>query len=454
MPTTSLPPRRAGLPLVGNVFEYLRDPLGFLDRLAHDGGDVVRVRLATMDFTVVNHPDIVEEALVTRAKSFHKDKFGQVLRLVLGDGLLTSEGDVWRRQRRLANPAFHKERVASYGESMVEMTARTTSLWRDGETRDVHKDMMRLTLEIVAKTLFGADVGQRSEIVGEALEAVLQHFTHAEYFFVPLLRRLPTPRMRKFFAAKARLDEVIGSLVRERRAGAAASSDQTQGSDLLSMLLHAKDVDGSSMNDAQLRDEIMTIFLAGHETTAIALTWTWMLLSQNPSVEAKLHASLDEVLGDRLPTVADLPKLTYADAIIRESMRLYPPAWSIGREAMEDVTLGGFSIPKGTQVWINPWGIHHDARWYAEPFALRPERWLGDAAKSLPKYAYFPFGGGPRICIGAGFATMEAVLLLSTIARAAKLRLPPGHRVEFLPSVTLRPKHGLPMTVQTRRANG
>jgi cytochrome P450 len=436
---------------VGNVLEYLRDPLGFLDRLGRDGGDMVRVRLATMDFTVVSHPDVVEEILVTRAKSFHKDKFGQVLRLVLGDGLLTSEGDVWRRQRRLANPAFHKERIAGYAASMVEQTTKTVATWRDGETRDIHKDMMRLTLEIVAKTLFGSEVGEKAEIVGEALEAVLAHFTQAEYFFVPLLRRLPTPGMKRFFAAKTRLDEVIGSFIKERRK--TEDDRETPSSDLLSMLLHAEDTDGTRMNDAQLRDEIMTIFLAGHETTAIALTWTWLLLSKHPEIEAKLHASLDEVLGDRVPSFADVQKLTYADAVMREAMRLYPPAWSIGREAMEDMVIGGFSIPKGTQIWLNPWGIHHDPRWYPEPHTFKPERWLDESIKSLPKYAYFPFGGGPRICIGAGFATMEAVLLLATIARTTRLRLKAGHRVAYLPSVTLRPKGGLPMTVQTRRAS-
>ncbi|GAC1539809.1 MAG: cytochrome P450 [Polyangiales bacterium] len=448
MDASPLPPQMSGLPLIGNALAYLRDPFAFLGRVVREHGDVVRVRFATLPFTLVSHPDVVEQVLVVQAKSFHKDRFGQTLKAVLGEGLLISEGDVWRRQRRLANPAFHKERIAAYGQIMVDLASRAVGGWRDGDERDVHKDMMRLTLEIVAKTLFGADVAAVADEVGEALHDVLEHFTDAKYHFLPLLRRLPTPAMRRFPAARARLDEVIFGFVRARRA--AGDAEEAPTSDLLSMLLHARDADGTRMSDDQLRDEVMTLFLAGHETTAIALTWTWLLLARNPEVERRLHASLTEALDGRAPTLADLPRLKYAAAVIDEAMRLYPPAWSIGREAMEDVVLGGFAIPKGTQVWINPWTIHRDPRWFDAPEEFRPERWLDGSLEALPKYAYFPFGGGPRICIGLAFARMEAILLLAAIAREVKLHVLPDQKIEPMASVTLRPRHGLRVRVERR----
>ena len=404
---------------------------------------MVGVALGPLEVTLLSHPDLVEDVLVTRNRLWQKDRYlHQTLRPVLGDGLLSSEGDFWRRQRRLAQPAFHRDRIKAYGAIMVTHASRLAEQWRDGEIRDVHKDMMHLTLEIVAETLFGANVGHQAEEVGVALESVLAVVSDPLELFFPLLKRLPTPQRRRFDGGVVKLDTVIYGLIEKRRA-----SGEAEGDDLLSMLLHARDEDGSRMSDKQLRDECMTLFLAGHETTALNLSWTWLLLSQHPEVRSKLARELADVLGDRPATFEDLPNLRFAGHIIAESLRLYPPAWSMGREAREDVEIGGYRIARGEQVWFCPWAIQRDARWFDAPDEFRPERWEGDFAKSLHRYAYFPFGGGPRFCIGQAFAQMEAVLLLATLARSFRLDVQEEPKPVPEPSVTLRPKHGLRVRV-------
>jgi cytochrome P450 len=423
---------------VGNALTYLRDPLRFLCSAREEHGDVARVKLGPLEVTLVSHPDLVEDILVTRNRLWQKDRFMEVLRPILGEGLLTSEGDFWRRQRRLAQPAFHRDRIASYGEIMVEHAARLASKWQHGEVRDVHVDMMHLTLEIVAQTLFGANVGDHADDVGIALHSVLAVAADPLELFLPILKRLPTPQRRRFDSAVKKLDTIIYGVIEKRRA-----SDAPEGNDLLSMLLHARDDDGGRMSDKQLRDECMTLFLAGHETTALNLSWTWLLLSQHPEIAAKLRRELEEVLADRPARFSDLPNLRYTGHVIAESLRMYPPAWSMGREAREDIEVGGFHVPRGGQVWFCPWAIQRDPRWFDDPDTFRPERWAGDLAKTLHRYAYFPFGGGPRFCIGQAFAQMEAVLLLATLARAFRVEVLPKPRATPEPSVTLRPKHGL-----------
>lgn len=442
------PPTAPRLPFFGNALTFLREPLGFLRGTRERYGDVVNVSLGPLKVTLVSHPDLVEDILVTRNKLWNKDRFiHQTLRPVLGDGLLSSEGDFWRRQRRLAQPAFHRDRIAGYGDIMVAHTQRLSLRWRDGATRDVHADMMCLTLEIVAETLFGANVGDHGGRVGKALESVQDVVTNPIEIFFPFTRELPTPGRRRFDRAVKELDSIIYGVIEKRRAR--SEGGEGESNDLLSMLLHAKDDDGSRMSDKQLRDECMTLFLAGHETTAITLSWTWLLLSQHPDVDAKLKREIDEVLGDRPASFADLPKLRYASDVIAESLRLYPPAWSMGREARDDVEVGGYRISAGDQVWFCPWAIHRDARWFDNPDAFLPERWKGDLAKTLHRYAYFPFGGGPRFCIGQAFAQMEAVLLLVTLARSFRVEATKTPRP--LPSVTLRPKNGLHVKLRSRR---
>jgi cytochrome P450 len=319
--------------------------------------------------------------------------------------------------------------------------------WHDGQTLDIAQEMMHLTLAIVGKTLFDTETEAEAEEVREALTATMESFTRFMLPFAELLDRLPLPATRRFEQARARLDAIIYGIINERR-----KSGEDRG-DLLSMLIMAQDEeeDGGSMSDEQLRDEAMTIFLAGHETTANALTWTWYLLSQHTEVEAKLHAEIDGLLGDRPPTAEDLPGLRYTEMVLAESMRLYPPAWILGRRALKDYEVGGFHIPAGSIVVLSPYVMHRDERYFPEPQRFDPERWTPEAKEARPQFSYFPFGGGPRRCIGEGFAWMEGILVIATLARRWRMRLVPGHSVATQPMVTLRPKHGMQMKLEQRR---
>jgi cytochrome P450 len=367
--------------------------------------------------------------------------------MLLGTGLLTSEGDVHLRQRRLAQPAFHRQRVAAYGATMAAYAAARRDRWRSGATVDVHQEMMALTLAIAGKTLFDADVEHEAAEIGAALATTFQSFHFG--FFLPfgeLLERLPLPATLRFRKARARLDATIYRMIDERRRSGADRGD------LLSMLLLAQDTegDGGGMTDLQLRDEAMTIFLAGHETTANMLTWTWYLLSQHPDVEARLHAEVDAALGDRLPTANDLARLPYSRMVLAEAMRLYPPAWIIGRRALGPFEAAGYEIPARSIILASQYVTHRDARWFPDPERFDPERFTPEQQAARPKFAYYPFGGGPRVCIGEQFAWMEGVLVLATIAQRWTLRLVPGHPVALQPIITLRPKFGMRMTVEAR----
>ncbi len=443
----TLPPGPKGSLLTGNLSEYMPDQLGFLTRSAKRYGDVVRLRFLNVPLYLLNHPDHVEYVLVKNNRNFIKDRAERSGLRFLGQGLLTSEGEPWRRQRRLAQPAFHRQRISAYGRTMVESAeGMLDASWQDGETRGIQEDMSRLTLKIVSNTLFGAAITQElEEEVGEALEVVMGRFTGGILFKVP--ERIPTPANLRFRRAIRRLEEIIYGIIRERR----GAPDEDSG-DLLSMLLATRDeATGQGMTDEQLRDEVLTIFLAGHETTALNLSWTWHLLAAHPDVEEALHGELRETLGGRAPTMEDLAGLSYTDAVVKESMRLYPPVWGFGREALQDCEIGGFRVPKGTQVIVSQWVMHRDERYFEDPEVFRPERWTDGSTEGLPKYAYFPFGGGPRLCIGQSFAKMEAVLLLATIAQRFRLRHAPGQEtVEPLPSLTLRPNTGLRMILSER----
>jgi cytochrome P450 len=398
-----------------------------------------------MPVILTRNPESIEHVLVTANKSFTKDNFTHELSRFIGHGLLTSEGDHWRRERRLVQPAFHRDRIHGYTRSMVTETERAIDSWRDGSTRDVHEDLMHITLAIVSDTLFSAEVGGVAHEVGSAMEDVMARFADPIAMALPTLDWLPLPAHRRFRAAEIRIDQIIRDIIRQRRA------DPKEHDDLLGMLLAARDVDGSSMTDEQVRDEVITLFLAGHETTALALSWTFYLLGKNPAARTRLEEELREVLGGRSPTMADLPKLPYADAVISETMRLYPPAWVMGRLAIAPFELAGRSFPVGTNVWFSQYVVHRDPRHFADPEQFRPDRWLDGLAKRLPRFAYFPFGGGPRQCIGNVFAQTEAVLLLATIAQKYRLHLVPEHVVEPMPSITLRPRRGVKVRVETRR---
>jgi len=433
-------PRISGL---AALRAFRRDPIGLLSQAA-TFGDVAYLRLPRFPAYLLNHPDLVHDVLVTGSQGFMKGPTMQAAKLVLGESLLTSEGEYHRRQRRLIQPIFHHDRIAGYGAAMVEHAARRCDRWHAGQTIDVHREMAELTLSVVGATLFGTDVETaEARSVGEALTLQLSMFGRVFSPLFQLSMRLPLPSNRRFERSKAALDAVIDRMIAERRSSGAA------GEDVMSLLIRAQE-DGAGMIDAQVRDEAMTLFLAGHETTSNALTWTWYLLSQHPQVEAKLHAELDEVLGSRPPTVTDVPRLRLTEMVLTESMRILPPAWAIGRRALADHHADAYVIPAGSVVIVSPYLVHHDPRWYEDPETFVPERWTDEERARRPRYAYLPFGAGPRMCVGEHFARMEGVLILATMAQRWRLRLVPGHPVELQPVITLRPKHGMAMTAERR----
>ena len=446
--STQVPGPR-GLWPVGQMYAFSRDPLTLLKGLARDYGDVARFKAGPQSIYLLSHPDHVRDLLVTHNARFKKGRALQRAKRLLGEGLLTSEGEFHRRQRRLAGPAFHKQRVAGYGRVMVEYAEKVSARWRDGEELDISEEMMRLTLAVVGKTLFDAEVESDADEVGAALTEVMNLFGYLMLPFSELLEKLPLPPRRRFLRARARLDAVIYRIIEERR------REGRDRGDLLSTLLDAVDEEGdrTGMTDEQLRDEVMTVFLAGHETTANALTWAWYLLAQNPEAEARLHAELDEVLaGGRLPGPDDVPALRYTEMVVAETMRLYPPAWALGRLALEDHEVGGYTIPRGSLVLVSQYVIHRDPRFWPDPERFDPERFAPEAKAARPQFAYFPFGGGPRRCIGEGFAWTEAVLILATLARRWRARLVAGRAPEVLPRITLRPgPGGVPVKIEARQ---
>ena len=440
-----LPPGPKGHPILGVMPEFNRDTLGFIER-CRQYGDVVRSRFLYVYAYFLYNPQDIETLLATNARSYRKSGSlrSPFFRRLVGNGLVTSEGDFWRRQRRLAQPAFHRQRISSYGDVMVEYAKRAISQWQDGELHDLSRDMNRLTLEIVVKTLFNSDISKDADHVGQILSQIVKPFASQATLKWILDNRLPTPAHRRYFKMVSEIDRIVFRIIGERRASGVDEGD------LLSMLLAAQDEDGSQMTDAQLRDEVMTLFLAGHETTALSLSWSWYLLATHPEVEQKFHRELAEVLGGRAPEVADLPRLTYTDMIARETMRLYPPAYAVGREAIEDTEIAGFRVPKGSQLFAFQWATQRDERFFDDPSKFKPERWTSEQMQQIHKYAYFPFGGGPRQCIGNYFAMMEIVLVLATIGQRYRFSMESDQAVEVLPVLSLRPKAGIRVKVHER----
>jgi cytochrome P450 len=423
-----------------------QDPLGFMTRAAREYGDIVCLRFFNLRTYLLFHPDHIEDVIVNNARKFIKGRILRANRHLFGNGLLTSEGEFWLRQRRMMQPAFHRNRIANYASTMTDSATRLADSWHPGQELNLHEAMMRLTLEIVGKTLFHADVERDAPRVGENLHVLLEYtMDFRRLLMTP--RWLPTRRNRQAKQAVRNLTEIIDRIIERRR-----NSGQDAG-DLLSLLIHAQDEDGSRMTAQQLRDEALTLFLAGHETTASTLSWSWLLLAQNPRVEQKLHAELDSVLSGRTPTLDDLPRLPYTNHVLAESMRLYPPAWAMARLAIEDHSLGGYPVPKTTGIAAVTWVVHRDPRWYSDPEQFLPERWEGDLLKKIPRFAYFPFGFGPRQCIGNSFALMEAALVIATLAQRFRFTPLSGQPVVPLPSITLRPRHGLQVHVTPRGHN-
>lgn len=442
-----LPPGPRGVLEVARAFRgFTSAPPGYMLEASRRWGPVASLRLGVERIVFLAEPDLVAEVLLDKEGIFLKDRVTRGLSSFLGQGLLTSEGNLWRRQRKLIAPSLSKKHIATYAKAMVRATRDYADALGDRDVRDVHADMTDLTLDIVVETLFGTGSTSGNDRVGHLMDALMNDFqqiiqTWRRFVpdWVPLAARRRTRRQSK------ELDAIVLSVVGQRRASGEL------GDDLLSRLLAARDDEGSGMTDSQLRDEVATLFLAGHETTANSLAFTFALLGDHPEALDRLQREVGQVLGDRAAEADDVPALSFTEAVVKESMRLYPPAHIIGREPTRDVRLGAWHVPKGSAILISPWALHHDARFFEEPDAFRPERWLEASAASLPRYAYMPFGGGPRICVGNHFAMMEAVLVLATLAPRVRFERTGAEPLRLQHTVTLRPQGGIPMRVRRAR---
>jgi cytochrome P450 len=437
------PPGPKGLPILGLALDVRNDALGTLQRLAREYGDIVSMPVLRTNRILLNRPEYVQQLLILDHAKLHKSVLTKlVVGPVLGQGLLISEGDFWRRQRRLAQPAFHRSRTNEYSSVMVECALERMKLWRDGETHNIAEEMMKLTLEVAVRTLFGTSLAGDSEAIGKAMTFLMRHYLRRARSPWRVPASWPTPANRRARREVEYMDSLIYRIISDRK------KDTQSRNDLLSLLMAAMHDDGSQMTEQQVRDESMTLFVAGHETTALTLSWTWYLLGGNPAAEARLQEELRDVLGGRPAGVADLEKLPYLNAVIHESLRLYPPAFIMARMNVETVSVGGYEIPPHSTLLASQWVMHRDARFYEQPERFMPERWLAGLEQRLPPGSYFPFGDGPRRCIGQGFAQLETALVIAAIAQRFRFRLNKGFPVVPEPLVTLRPKYGIEMTIE------
>lgn len=440
----NLPPGPKPDPLLGNLIAFRKNPLGFYTACAREYGDVARFRIGHVNVYLLSNPELIEDVLVRNNSNFIKGRVIRSSRILLGNGLLTSEGDFWRRQRRLSQPAFHHARIAEYAKVIAHFTGQMMAGWQDGDVRDIQQDMKRLTTEIIAKILFDADVTREADEIGAALKVAREELTARmrSGFLIP--EHVPTSGNLRFRRAVDRLDKIVLSIIQQRR------ENGFKGADLLSALISAQDADGSRMNDHQLRDEVMTLFVAGHETTALALTWALFLLAEHPEVMKRLVAEISEIIGTRIPEFNDIPCLRYAGMVAKEVLRLYPPSWTIPRQAIRDCEIRGYFVPAGTSVTISQWVMHRDQRYFDDPTEFRPERWDKDLEKNLPPFVYFPFGGGPRQCIGQSLAITEMILVLAMLARGFDFELQADPPVTPWPSLTIYPRNGIRIRVRRR----
>lgn len=440
----AIPPGPKPHPLVGNLPEFRKNPLDFYTICHRQFGDILRYRILNVNVYLLSHPDWIAAAFGGDYHNFTKGRVMRANRMMLGNGLIINEGDNWMHQRRLVQPAFHRDRIPAYADVMVEFTQRLAATWQDGEVLDILPVMKRLTLEIIAKALFDSDISSQAGVMGEALKVFLKEFAARTDRGLLIPEHIPTPGNWRLQRAVRRMNDIVYEMIRQRR------SSGRYGNDLLSLLLEARDERGNPMGDQQLRDEVLNILLAGHETTALALTWTWYLLAKHPQVENRLLGELDRVLGGRSPQVADIPNLPYTDWVLKEALRLYPPGWCILRVAQRDCEIGGYTIPAGASLSASQWVMHHDPRYFDEPEAFKPQRWENNLIRRLPAFVYFPFGGGPRRCVGYSFAMTEAVLIIAALASKFRLSLVSDHPVIPWASITLNPRHGVKMTVYQR----
>jgi cytochrome P450 len=440
----NIPPGPTPLPFLGNLLAFRRDPLNFLTTCAHEYGDIACFRIGNVNAYLLSNPEFIEYVLLRNSSNFIKGRVFRSNHLLLGDGLLTSEGDFWRRQRRLVQPAFHREQISAYAEIITTYAEDMIATWRDEEVHDIYQDMKRLALKIITKILFDVNITNDADDIGTALRIVWEEFTARIQSGLLIPKHIPTPGNLRYRSAVRHLDRIIFKIIQQRR------MSQHEGKDCLSLLLAAQDADSSQMTDTQLRDEVMTLFIAGHESTALALSWTWYLLAQNPESANRLRAEVDEVLGTRIPAITDLPNLHFTDMVVKESLRLYPPVWATPRQTLNDCVIGGYPVPAGTSLTISQWVTHRDPRYFDNPEEFWPERWKNNLEKKLPAFAYFPFGGGPRQCIAYSLAMTEAVLITALLAKNIDFSVIPNHPVIPWPSITLYPKHGIKTRIHRR----
>lgn len=445
--TTKLPPGPKTISPLGHLFSFRRDSLGFLRKIALEYGDIVQFKIGPIRIVLLNHPDFIKEVLSTQPGNFVKGRPLEMAKELLGEGLLTSEGDFHKRQSRIIQPAFHLNMMNAYAPVMTAYATRLMNGWEEGTTVDILAAMVKMSTAIAGKTMFNVDMEEESPEINRALETVMSLFGRITLPFSELLLNLPIPGTIRFFKAKAKLDDTIYKIIDERR------HNKLQNGDLLALLLQSQEEHGGGggMSDQQVRDEALTLFLTAFDTTSLALTWTWYLLSQNPGAEAELHDELDRVLQGRIPTVEDYPHLKYTRMVFGESMRLYPPIYIISRQALEDFSIDKYIVPAGTIILMSPYLIHHDPRFHPEPEQFNPHAWDERSHRQQSRYEYFPFSVGPRSCIGQHYAWMEGVLVLATIAQSWRIKLVPDHPVELLQLINLRPKHGMQMTLHRRK---
>jgi cytochrome P450 len=434
------PPNRLGL---GNLRGMMTDQLAYMTAAA-EYGPLSNLPILFEPYVLVRDPELIQQCLTQGHTVMLKDRFTHELARVLGRGLVTSEGDLWRKQRKLVAHAFIPRRIRTYSDAMVAAALRSLDDWSDGHEIIIHQAMAELTLDVVGRTLFDADVRDTAKEVGDALHVISDFYAEVLESPIQPPEWWPSPRMFRFRKAVRNVDRIVNGMIEDRR-----NSGEDRG-DLLSALLQAQDEDGGGMSNQQLRDECITLFLAGHETTSIALADTFYLLSKHPGIEARVHEEAATVLGERRATSEDYERLEYTERVIKESMRLYPPVYTIGRQLLEDFELGGYTIEKGVTLLFAQWVTHRRPECFTDPLRFDPDRWLPERAKAIHKYAYFPFGGGPRICIGNHFAMMEAVLVLATLIRAYRFELLPGQTLELKPTVTLRAAKDLKMRLVSR----
>lgn len=449
MPSVTRPPGPRPWNPLSIMVALGKDFCGYLHGLRKEYGDLVYFKVGGRHMYSVCDAEMTRQVLVVQHRNFTKSRGLELVgKVLLGQGLLTSEGEVHRRQRKMMQPAFHGQAITGYGQIMVDYTREMCARWQDGEVYDMADEMMHVTMNIVGKCLFDADVRTEAADIGHALDDAMQLFGHVANPLAPLMLKLPLPQTKRMMSARGRINKTIDRIIEVRKA------DPVKHDDLLQMLLDAVDEeDGSKMSMQQVRDEVVTLFLAGHETTANALTWTLYLLAEHPGVRERMHAEVDAVLGDRPAAVGDMRGLVYTRQVFAESMRLFPPAHTFGRKNIEPFELGGYTIPAGSTLVFSPYAIHRHERYWPEPDRFDPDRWApGATPADRPKHAYIPFGGGPRTCIGEPFAWMEGVLILASIAQQWQADLEPGHVVDQEPLITLRPRYGMRMTVTARGA--